>query len=325
MATNRPRIFFRADAGADIGYGHFMRSLALADMLKDDFEISFYTQTPDRYQIECAAQTVPLKALPGDDGKFERFLQALSGQETVVLDNYFFTTGYQQAIKDKGCRLVCIDDLHNRHYVADVVINHGLDNAALFDVEPYTRLCLGLEWALLRKPFLDEIETGAPQRDSLRNQKSVLVCMGGSDPENLSYKVLKALLEGRERYSVIRVVAGQQTDFKDLDLDRIEILRQLSAVQMRDLYLQSDVGILSASTVCMEALACGLPVVAGYYVDNQIGFYKYLCGNGYIRGLGNLLQDGPVQSLLPLPEAPAFDRSCMKGIAQRYRNLFLSL
>lgn len=325
MATNRPRIFFRADAGADIGYGHFMRSLALADMLKDDFEISFYTQTPDRYQIECAAQTVPLKALPGDDSKFERFLQALSGQETVVLDNYFFTTGYQQAIKDKGCRLVCIDDLHDRHYVADIVINHGLDNVALFDVEPYTRLCLGLEWALLRKPFLDEIETGAPQRDSLRNQKSVLVCMGGSDPENLSYKVLKALLEGRERYSEIRVVAGRQTDFKDLDLHRIEILRQLSAVQMRDLYLHSDVGILSASTVCLEALACGLPLMVGYYIDNQVGFYEYLCRNGYICELGNLLREPLHEKLSLSPEIPFFDNACMRGIAGRYRDLFLSL
>ena len=32
------KIYFRADAGVDIGYGHFTRTLALADMLKDDFE-----------------------------------------------------------------------------------------------------------------------------------------------------------------------------------------------------------------------------------------------------------------------------------------------
>mgnify|MGYP006872109998 CR=1 FL=1 len=31
------KIYFRADAGAEIGYGHFIRTLALADMLKDDF------------------------------------------------------------------------------------------------------------------------------------------------------------------------------------------------------------------------------------------------------------------------------------------------
>ena len=28
---------------------------------------------------------------------------------------------YQRAIKQKGCRLVCVDDMHDKHYVADVV------------------------------------------------------------------------------------------------------------------------------------------------------------------------------------------------------------
>lgn len=30
------KIYLRADASAAIGYGHFIRTLALADMLKDD-------------------------------------------------------------------------------------------------------------------------------------------------------------------------------------------------------------------------------------------------------------------------------------------------
>ena len=45
------------------------------------------------------------------------FLSHLQGDEIVVLDNYFFTTDYQRAIKQKGCRLVCIDDMHDKHYV----------------------------------------------------------------------------------------------------------------------------------------------------------------------------------------------------------------
>ena len=42
--------------------------------------------------------------------------------------------------------------------MADAVINHGVADAALFSVEPYTRLCLGLSWALLRQPFLRALE-----------------------------------------------------------------------------------------------------------------------------------------------------------------------
>ena len=35
------KIYLRADASAAIGYGHFIRTLALADMLKDDFDCTF--------------------------------------------------------------------------------------------------------------------------------------------------------------------------------------------------------------------------------------------------------------------------------------------
>ena len=46
------KIYFRADASATIGYGHFIRTLALVDMLKDDFDCIFFTTSPSAYQIE---------------------------------------------------------------------------------------------------------------------------------------------------------------------------------------------------------------------------------------------------------------------------------
>ena len=42
------------------------------------------------------------------------FLSHLQGDEIVVLDNYFFTTDYQRAIKQKGCRLGALDDMHDK-------------------------------------------------------------------------------------------------------------------------------------------------------------------------------------------------------------------
>lgn len=119
------KIFFRADAGAQIGYGHFIRTLALADMLRDDFDCTFYTQSPSTYQQREADKVCPLVSLPSDDSKFERFLEYLIGDEIVVLDNYFYTSDYQKQIKDKGCKLVHIDDIHDRHFYADLIINHG--------------------------------------------------------------------------------------------------------------------------------------------------------------------------------------------------------
>ena len=88
----------------------------------------------------------------------------------------YYATEYQQQIKDKGCKLVCIDDIHDKHYVADVVINHapGLDKNN-FSVEPYTKLCLGLDYVLLRKPFLEK--PIAANKEIKYNK--VFICFGG--------------------------------------------------------------------------------------------------------------------------------------------------
>ena len=96
----RRKIFFRADAGAQIGYGHFIRTLALADMLRDDFDCTFFTQSPSEYQQREAEEVCPLVALPSDDSKFEEFIDCLKGEEFVVLDNYFYTSEYQKQIKE---------------------------------------------------------------------------------------------------------------------------------------------------------------------------------------------------------------------------------
>lgn len=177
----RRKIFFRADAGAQIGYGHFIRTLALADMLRDDFDCTFFTQSPSEYQQREAEEVCPLVALPSDDSKFEEFIDCLKGEEFVVLDNYFYTSEYQKQIKEKGCKLVCIDDMHDKHYYADVVINHGLIDKKLFDIESYTRLCLGLDYALLRKPFIQASST-------VKNPNSWFISFGGTDYLNLTEK-----------------------------------------------------------------------------------------------------------------------------------------
>ena len=75
----KKRILFRADANVQIGYGHFVRTLALADMLKDDFECVFYTQEPTEYQRQAVGEVCDLVALPSDETKLDVFLSCLSG------------------------------------------------------------------------------------------------------------------------------------------------------------------------------------------------------------------------------------------------------
>lgn len=278
----RRKIYFRADAGKEIGYGHFIRTLALADMLKDDFDGVFVTQAPTDYQRAEVAKVCPLVELPATNEKFPMFLNMLRGDEIVVLDNYFYDTDYQRAIKTKGCKLVCIDDIHDKHYVADVVINHGLSDKTLFDVEPYTRLCLGLGWALLRRPFW--------QKGSfVSERKGVLVCLGGSDPCRITDRILSVLLN--IGVLDIKVVMGDMAclngDYQKVE--GIHMMNRLSADEMRMAMCSSKLCIVPASSLCIEAMSCHVPVMTGYYVDNQKEFYDAINAGHHVMPLGNLL------------------------------------
>lgn len=282
------KIYFRADAGPDIGYGHYIRSLALADMLKQDFDCTMFSQTPTDYQLREAEHVCPIVPLSDTDAKYDEFLNKLHGDEIVVLDNYFFTTDYQHAIKAKGCKLVCIDDMHDKHYVADVVINHGVDDKSLFDVEPITKLCLGYSYALLRKPFLETLD------ESNRIKGLVVVCFGGSDPHNLTKLYAEHLIMSQRVAHVIAVV-GDGYRYKDelSSLHCVEVRSCLSADAMANIFRNAEAVVCSASTTAYEALACGAKVYAGWYVDNQKDFYQNLCASKAIVPLGNLMEAAP--------------------------------
>ena len=282
MAEKR-KIYFRADAGPEIGYGHYIRSLALADMLKQDFECTMFTQMPTDYQLREVEHVCSIVALSGTNAKFDEFLNHLHGDEIVVLDNYFFTTDYQRAIKAKGCKLVCIDDMHDKHYVADVIINHGCTDESLFDVEPYTRLCLGLNYALLRKPFLETHD------DVNRVKGIVVVCFGGSDPHNLTKRYAEHLIMSQGVEQVIAVVGdGYQHRETLCLLPKVEVRSRLSADAMANLFRSAEAVVCSASTTAYEALACGTKVYTGWYVENQKEIYKMLRNGNYIIPLGKL-------------------------------------
>lgn len=313
------KICFRADASAELGYGHFIRTLALADMLKDDFECVFYTQSPTEYQRKEAEKVCKLVALPADDSKFRLFLDCLKGDEIIVLDNYFYTTDYQKAIKAKGCKLVCIDDMHDKHYVADAVVNQSPVKEEEFDIEPHTRLFLGKDYELLRKPFL------RPLRHLKRNN-DVVVSFGGADPLHLTEKVISLLLHINAPYHIVAVL-GDRTYLSEENRKMIDVRSKLTAQQMADLFEMSSFGILSASTVCLEAMSRELPIMIGYYVDNQYEGYERFKERGNFISLGflpNLSEESLKNAIDELQSLEPSKRDYTL-IPQRFKQIFKSL
>ena len=78
------KIYLRADASAAIGYGHFIRTLALADMLKDDFDCTFFTCHPTPYQVSEMEKVCPFIPLQ-EESHYDEFLSLLQGDEISLL------------------------------------------------------------------------------------------------------------------------------------------------------------------------------------------------------------------------------------------------
>lgn len=283
--ANKRKIFFRADAGPEIGYGHYIRSLALADMLKQDFDCTMFTQSPTEYQLCEAAPICSVVALPNDDSKFSIFLDYLTGSEIVVLDNYFYTTDYQRAIKAKGCKLVCLFDVPDKRYCADVVISQVLGYCPEgFILEPFTVLCMGLGYSLLRSPFLN---LQSSMLSINRSIGSIVVSFGGADKYNLTKKYIGALITKPE-ITQIDAIIGDSYEGRIDSSTKVRYHRNLNAVEIRDLFLQSEFALLPASTMMREAMACGCRIIGGYYIDNQLQDYNACVNLRYIYGIGDM-------------------------------------
>lgn len=283
------KIYFRADGNIEIGYGHVIRSLALLNMLKDDFECIFVTRYKNDFlknQISKVCNKLIL--LSKGEEHFNEFLELLNGDEIVVLDNYFFTTQHQKQIKKKKAILVCIDDLGDKHFVSDAIINHiDITPYKKYSKEKYTKLFLGIENALLRKEFFEERISNNKKKNTL------LIAFGGVDFNNLTYKYLNIVL--KHKLDVRITVVINTANFKYNNIlklrdkhSNLEILSNLSSEEMKCLMVKTKVAILPSSSMCIEGLALGIDVISGYYVNNQKYAYDFFYDNRFIYGLGDL-------------------------------------
>jgi len=269
-----------------IGLGHLIRCLALAHMLKNDFEISFFCkEIPENIEEELNENQFRLIKIQHEN----QFFGLLTDKLIVVLDGYDFDTSYQRKIKAEGCKLVCIDDLHDKEFVADLIINHtpGI-NPQDYIAEPYTQFALGVEYALLRPSFLKQAQI---QRSILKIE-TVLICFGGSDPKNLTQNTLQVASEFPWLKKII-VVTGSgyhppNTFYHLVDIDpRIEHRHALNEQQMLNTMLESDLAIVPSSGVLLESLCCGCVPLICYYTDNQKLFFQELINVYKINHFGD--------------------------------------
>ncbi len=288
------KLLIRVDAYPELGTGHLMRCFALAEGARDaGLEIVFlsYCTSPSLLQ-RIRGEGFELIELQAP-GVLEETLRVIGEQAPswVVLDGYHFGCDYQRAVKEMGLKLLVIDDYaHLEHYHADMILNQNFGAEKLsYSAEPYTRLLLGTKYVLLRREFLKYMDF---QRGIPSVAKKLLITLGGSDPENNTLKVLRALNHIKDRIE-IKVVIGSDNPFYETikeeaerGLHNMEVLQ--SVEDMAPLMAWADVAFTAGGSTLWELALLGVPTIACIIAENQRPAVESLSAEGTIISVGDM-------------------------------------
>jgi UDP-2,4-diacetamido-2,4,6-trideoxy-beta-L-altropyranose hydrolase len=273
-------LIIRADASVAMGTGHAMRCLALAQAWQDSGGIAVFAmaQSTPAMDARLRAERIELVSFPSTAGIRDATLTAELARahraDWVVLDGYHFDTRYQESLKQNGSKILLIDDMGQcSHYFADLVLNQNLhaSEKSYRNRENHTRLLLGTRFAMLRREFL-------PWRNWVREfdpaRRRVLVTMGGSDPDNVTERVIESLQRLDVNGLEARVLIGNSNPHSAA-LERAAerspktICLIKDARNVPELMAWADVAIAAAGSTCWEMCLLGLPALLIDLAENQ--------------------------------------------------------
>jgi UDP-2,4-diacetamido-2,4,6-trideoxy-beta-L-altropyranose hydrolase len=305
-------LIIRADAFVKLGTGHVMRCLALAQAAKKLGKKVIFASAPGMEAIEDRLKDESFEIIhqthePGsvEDAQWTSQLAKDKGAEWIVVDGYHFRDDYQKVLKNNGLKVLFIDDYgHCDHYCSDYVLNQNIYASEFIysSREPHTKLLLGLKYALLRWEF--EKYRGF-ERKIPEVAGKILITLGGSDPDNISTKIIESFESlGELTLEIKLIVGGANPHFEEIkkavesSSHNIETIR--NATNMPELMAWADFAVSGAGSSCWELCLLGLPMAIFILADNQKPIAEGLeeAGASLNMGWGNKLDKKEVAKIL---------------------------
>lgn len=269
-------IWIRADGGKEIGTGHVMRCLSIADALRrmgeqvcfllaDSSAVPLLERQNQEYRILNSSYQHPEEEL-------ETLIPLLAESQSGVFlaDSYYVTDTYLRRIRDH--MPVCyMDDRGISGLPVDLLINYNIfADASLYERfdDGKTLYLLGTEYAPLRREFK---EVPYQVREKARR---VFLTTGGSDKYNLAGRILEEVLTNKETQNLeYCVVSGAYNEYLSVLL---EIEKKYPGVQvlsnvtdMSELMRTCDIAVTAGGSTMYELSAVGVPIICFSFVDNQ--------------------------------------------------------
>lgn len=288
------RIYFRADANGQVGYGHLMRCLTIADACTDRGLWPVFVMADEGAVETVEKRGFPCVVLHSDYRDMEREMPALSGSlqadTPLVLDSYFLTPGYVKALRERGFRLAWMDDLGKEDYPVDLLINYNLYAPRLgYPKDRDTQYLLGASYAPVRSAFRTE-----QVRVSGRLQ-TILVTTGAADPCGAGSFFAETLAELDAEAQILVVCGPYASDREALhalaeQCGRVSVLEGVS--DLSPVMRRSDFAVAAAGSTLYELCAVGVPAMVYYFADNQRQGAEAFSRLTGMANLGDLRADG---------------------------------
>ncbi|WP_228736069.1 UDP-2,4-diacetamido-2,4,6-trideoxy-beta-L-altropyranose hydrolase [Marinobacter sp. LV10MA510-1] len=309
---------FRTDASLQIGTGHVMRCLTLADELRRRGHLcEFFCRPhqghlgevistkgfPVRWLRNAANASIPVNGqllayshwlAASWQADAEQTLEAFEGiaVDWLVVDHYALDHQWEAVVGVVASHVMVIDDLADRRHHCDLLLDQnvlgeqngdkyaGITNQSCKYLLGPAYALLGQEYALITASLPDRADKVA----------RVLVFVGGSDPYHLTEAYLTALSAPGCRYLSADIVLGKNHQ-NSKKIQQLASIRGDTGVycglpSLAGLMVRADLMLGGGGATNWERFCLGLPAIVTSVADNQDSLNKALAQQGLICFLG---------------------------------------
>ena len=303
----------RVDSSEQIGSGHLMRCLTLAERLRKagadvhfisrdlagslhrlveehGFLLHLLPQHEEDPNLTgyAAWLTVPQVVDAEETGEILSRIQPVS---RLIVDSYALDAVWEQKLRPLVREIFVIDDLANRRHDCDMLLDQNFyrEMRHRYDglIPPACKLLLGPSHALLREEFYEAREH-LRERDGILRR--ILVFYGGSDATGETEKAIRALVQLQLPSVAVDVVVGGsnpcRASIEELCAAHDFLHYHCQVSNMAELMAHADLCLGAGGTTTWERCFLGLPAIVTAVAENQIQICEDCAEAGYICCLG---------------------------------------
>ena len=290
--TSKP-IVIRCIADDTKGFGNLKRCLILAGVLKKNHKILFIVDNQrsaikelkkKKLQFIIKPQTLPLSS----EGSFITKIMRSINSEIVIVDMREFSENITKQLKDYPIKSILLDDAWCKNAYADVIFN-GTLVLRYHNYQKKNKNCkifVGTKYFIINQEFLKKRKKTTDITDKTKYE--IVVSMGGSDPDDLTFFVTKSLLHLKN--VKLKIILGplysKHAKLATIIKNKRNVQIISSPSKIWEKFAKADLAISNAGNTLFELAVLKIPTICIAAVEHQIPYAKEFARKGFAVNLG---------------------------------------